>query len=160
MSTFGPTLSQLGLDTTSPIVTGDVGAFQPIGLVDTSNFDPGTQLVDPTNTGDTGALQDTSTPFLPSVNNPETAGQSDLGAVLSQAINTGFAAWQLASQPRGTPKTVTTTVGPTRVVSGQAPSVLNSLFGGSAATTAGQSNLLTILIILIVGLLLYKAYGK
>lgn len=151
MSFFGPTLDQLGIVGTSQGGTYDA----PIGLTDTSTWEPGNLSIDPTNTGDTGVIQDTSTPLFPSLNNPETGGSSTLGDTLNNLINTGFAAWQLSSQPKGTPKTVTTTVGKTVVTSGAAPSVLSSIFGGS--TAGAQSNLLPILILIVVGLLIYKA---
>lgn len=155
---FGPSLDQLGITALTP--TGDYLASA--GLTDTSTFDPTSELVDPTNTGDTGALQDTSTPLLPSVNNPETAasqGNSNT-QLINTSINALFSAWQLSSQPKGTPKTVTTQVGATKVVSGAAPSVLSSIFGGaSTGATSQSSNLLLIGILLIVGLLLYKKFG-
>lgn len=142
-----------GFGPTAPLVLGDNGN---IGTIDTSTFDPGNLLVDPTNTGDTGATQDVSTPLLPSVNNPETAGTDTLGAALSKAIDAGFSAWQLASQPKGTPKTVSTTVGRTTVVSGQ-PSALSSLFGTSSTSQQGIINLL---IVLFIGLIIYKLVVK
>lgn len=131
-----------------------VGVYsQPIGLSEASVFDPLTQLVDPTNTGDTGATQDTSTPPIAGTNNPETGGSTDLGAVINNAINAGFAAWQLASLPRGTPRTVTTTVGGTQVRTGP-QSLVGGIFGG----TPQQQNQLIILIILVLaGILIYKA---
>lgn len=168
---FGPSLDQLGADPGDSAITGtDLNGLQiqdiissnnlsvPLGLAQTSTFDPTLQLVDPTNTGDTGVHNNTSTPLLPSVNNPETAGSS-LASTLNAAINTGFAAWQLSSQPAGTPKVVTTKVGATTVTSGAAPSILGSLFGGTAATpaAASQQNLILIIILLVVGLLIYRA---
>lgn len=130
---------------------------EPIGLTDTSTFDPGNLLVDPTNTGDTGATQDVSTPFLPSVNNPETAGTDSLGAALSKAIDTGFSAWQLASQPKGTPKTVVTKVGNTTVTSGRPTGITGSLFGN---VTPAQQSTINLIIILVIGLIIYKLVVK
>jgi hypothetical protein len=112
---------------------------------------------DPTNSGDLGAIQDTSTPTFPSLNNPETAKSSgSFGAVLNNAISAGFAAWQLASLPKGTPKTVTTTVGQTTVTTAR-PSLTTSLFG---ATTPQQSKLIQIVLLLVVGLIIYKLVVK
>lgn len=141
-----------GFSTPTPTTNTD-----PLGLVDTSTFDPGNLLVDPTNTGDTGAVQDVSTPFLPSINNPETAGTDTLGAALSKAIDTGFSAWQLASQPKGTPKVVTTKVGNTTVTSGKPAGITGSLFGN---TTPAQQSTINLIIIAVIGLIIYKLVVK
>jgi hypothetical protein len=123
------------------------------GLGDTTltgilGFDPNQQPTDPTNTGDTGVLQNTSTPALPSRNNPETAGNSSLGGLLNTGLNATFAAWQLASQPRGTPRTVTTKVGTTRVVSGAGAGGLTGVLGSTPQQQ--QSTLLLIIIAVVV----------
>lgn len=177
MGSFGPSLSQLGADLGDSSITGtanqdedtsdlslaQLGVSTPllpsISLQPTSTFSFSNQLVDPTNTGDTGAKNNTSTPFLPSINNPETAGASTLGSVLSAALNTGFAAWQISSQPANTPKTVTTKVGATTVTSGAAPSILSSLLGGTSGTpaAAAQSQILLLIVLAIVGFLVYRA---
>lgn len=155
-------LSAIPATDVNPLADALANNAAPIGLQQTSDWIPSTQLVDPTNTGDTGALHDTSTPLLPSVNNPETAGTSSLGAFLNTALNDGFAAWQLSSQPKGTPKVVTTQVGTTKVASGAAPSVLGTLLGGTAATPAAAQtqSLIIILVLLVVGFLIYKAVAK
>lgn len=147
-------------DVTGGFSGGDTLNLNPngaIGLIDTSTFDPGNLLVDPTNTGDTGATQDISTPLLPSVNNPETAGTDTLGAALSKALDTGFSAWQLASQPKGTPKVVTTKVGSTTVTSGRPTGITGNLFGN---VTPAQQGTINLIILLVIGLIIYKLVVK
>lgn len=151
---YGPTEPGAGFST----VAGSFDSpLSPIGFEETSTFDPANLLVDPTNTGDTGALQDVSTPFLPSVNNPETAGSDTLGAVISKGIDTAFSAWQLASQPKGTPRTVTTKVGPTTVVSGRPQGITGSLFGN---VTPKEQSIINLIIVLVIGLIIYKLVVK
>lgn len=153
---YGPTEPGAGF-------SGIAGSFDapltPLGLDEQqpSTFDPANLLVDPTNTSDVGAVQDVSTPFLPSVNNPETAGSNSLGAALSKAIDTGFSAWQLASQPKGTPKLVTTKVGNTSVTSGKPTGITGSLFGN---VTPAQQSTINLIIILVIGLIIYKLVVK
>lgn len=130
--------------------------FSPIDLGGGFTFDANANPTDPTNTGDTGVLQNTSSAPIPGINNPETGGTSDWGSVLSSAINAGFASWQLASQPKSTPKTITTKVGSTSVVSGQ-PGLLASLGFGTGAQAQSSNNLFLLLLIGLVILLIYKA---
>lgn len=122
-----------------------------------SLFDPQVQPVDPTNSGDTGGNQNISTPPIAGTNNPETAGSTDLGTVLNNAINAGFSAWQLASLPRNTPRTIQTTVGQTTVTAGS-PNLLNSILGPS--TRQQQNQLFTLSILIIIGILIYKSVKK
>lgn len=141
--------SESGTTASDLLGLNDGGFFNSI-------FDTNIQPVDPTNSGNTGSLQDISTPSIAGENNPETAGGSSLGAVLNNAINAGFSAWQLASLPKNVPKTVQTQVGQTRVVAGT-PTLANSIFG---PTTQSGSSLLVIGILIIVGLLIYKSVAK
>lgn len=174
-SVMGPTLDQLTSDTSGDVSLAEaplaqnldtsslLDATQPLDLTGLqSTTDQGflitNQPVDPTNTGDTGVVQNTSTPAAPGVNNPETAGGSSLGGILSSALNTGFAAWQLASQPAGTPKTVTTRVGATTITSGApAGGLLGGLFGPSATSNPQTSQLFTLAIIALVVILIIRA---
>ena len=150
---------QASLDNSGTLVD-NTSASDILGLGNVPIFgsiwDSQINQVDPTNSGNTGANQDTSTPPLAGQNNPETAGGSSLGAVLNNAINAGFSAWQLASLPKSTPKTITTQVGQTKVVAGS-PSLLSSIVG---PTTSQGSQLLVIGIIIIVGILIYKSLKK
>jgi hypothetical protein len=124
----------------------------PDASPDSALWNVSLQSVDPTNTGDTGGVQNTSTPAIAGKNNPETAGSStSLGGALTAAINAGFASWQLASQPKGTPRTVTAQVGTTRVTSGAGG--LSSIFG---TTPTGQVNWVPILLIGLVVILILK----
>lgn len=160
MSVIGDVSSPSFQDTLSPTVDSSNLIFGDIGNIDfgdsfvNSLFDPVRQTVDPTNSGDTGANQNTSSPILPSQHNPETAGGTDLGTILNSAINAGFSAWQLSTLPKSTPKTVQTQVGATRVTAGT-PSLASSIFGPSSQSAQG-SQLLVIGILVIVGILIYK----
>jgi hypothetical protein len=116
-------------------------------LMGVLGWNPDIQPTDPTNTGDTGAFQNTSSAYTPSKNNPETGGSSSLGTVLSSAFNAAFAGWQLASQPQGTPRTISTQVGNTKVLSGAPAS--GSFAGAFGATTQQQQSTLLLVVVAI-----------
>ena len=165
MGFMGPTLESVetpptydigGLDSYS--ITGQLeqpsDIFSTVDLSGTPGFNAGANPTDPTNTGDTGGPQNTSTAAIPGLNNPETGGISDFGQIVGNAINTAFASWQLASQPKGTPKTVTTKVGTTTITSGNT-GLLSGILGPSA-TSSNNIILLLIAAVIIIYLVARK----
>lgn len=158
MSFTGPTLESID---TSPVYdAGGLTSYSQLGQLEEPTalsqidlggsgtfvgFDANANPTDPTNSGDTGGVQNTSTAPIAGINNPETGGISNWGSVISNSLNAAFASWQLASQPRTTPKTITTRVGTTSVTSGGG--VLSGILGPSA--TSGN-NLVLLLIAAVV----------
>lgn len=135
------------------ISASDLLADPTLFAAASSGFDPNANPTDPTNAGDTGGVQNISTPATAGTNNPETGGSSNWGTVLNNSLSAAFAAWNIASQPKGTPRTVTTRVGTTTVTSGGG---LGSIFGSSSS----GSNLLVIGVIVIGIVLLIKYAGR
>jgi hypothetical protein len=129
-------------------------SLQPIDTSSSSlsGFDVAYQPTDPNNTGDTGSKFNVSSTPNASLNNPETSGTSTYGSALTTAISAAFAGFQIASQPQGTAKTITTKVGNTTVVSGATG--LSSVFG---ATTQSQNSIL-LLIVIVVAFILWVRY--
>lgn len=117
----------------------------------TVGFDLNANPTDPNNTGDTGGTQNVSTPGIAGTNNPESGGISSWGGVVGSAISAAFGAWNLAQQPRGTPRQVVTRVGNTTVTSGS-----TGLTRSLGLTGAGQSNLIMIAVIVLVGVVILR----
>jgi hypothetical protein len=156
---YGPTAPDASINTdtfaASDLLFGNQNqaSIGSLGGDPSSGFLISNQPTDPTNTGDTGGVQNVSTPPSAGLNNPETGGTSSLGGVISTALNDAFAGWQLASQPKGTAKTITTRVGNTQVVSGTG--ALGGLFG---ANSPQQSQ--TLILILVIAVIAFLVLRK
>lgn len=118
----------------------------------TTGFDLNANPTDPNNTGDTGGLQNVSTPGIAGNNNPESGGISSWGGVVGSAISAAFGAWNLAQQPRGTPRQIVTQVGGTRVTSGPTSGLSHTL----GLTGNNQSNLIMIIGIVLIGVIVLR----
>jgi hypothetical protein len=124
---------------------------------DNAWLDTGGAVADPTNTADLGGTADISTPATASENNPETAaGGTNWATTFNNLINAGFASYQLAQQPAGTRRTITSTVGGTRVTSG----FQNPFSGLSTVQQSQLTSIAVIAVIALIGLFVYKSLTR